>query len=249
MFSATDYDKLQQIMEESPEKKELLTRLLDSHRMTVSTISHEIRNPLTLVYSTLQLMAVKYPEIVTFKYWDQLISDVEYIKLLLEELSSYNNGDNLKLTQTDSAGFFKAISLSFAASLTETNIEYKSSISPDLPCMSLDSVKLRQVLLNLLGNAKEAVTSCENPHPEITMKVHAENSKTPNIVVQISDNGCGISPEHLEHIFEPFITYKNGGTGLGLAIADRIISAHKGSLTVASAPGKLTTFTLTLPIQ
>ena len=56
MFSATDYDKLQQIMEEAPWKKELLTRLLESHRMEVSAISHEIRNPFTLIYSTLQMI-------------------------------------------------------------------------------------------------------------------------------------------------------------------------------------------------
>ena len=56
MFTQTDYDKLQQIMAESPEKKELLTRLLSHHRMEISTISHEIRNPLTLVYSNLQFL-------------------------------------------------------------------------------------------------------------------------------------------------------------------------------------------------
>ena len=56
MFTATDYDKLQQIMKESPEKKELLTRLLESHKTEISTISHEIRNPLTLIYSTLQMI-------------------------------------------------------------------------------------------------------------------------------------------------------------------------------------------------
>ena len=67
MFSETDYDKLQQIMEESSEKAELLTRLLDSHQMTISTISHEIRNPLTLVYSTLQLISSQHPEVATFK--------------------------------------------------------------------------------------------------------------------------------------------------------------------------------------
>ena len=63
MFQATDYDKLQQIMEESSEKKELLTRLLESQRMQISTISHEIRNPLSLVYSSLQLIEKEHPEI------------------------------------------------------------------------------------------------------------------------------------------------------------------------------------------
>lgn len=84
MFSTTDYDKLQQIMAESPQKKELLTRLLESHRMDISTISHEIRNPLTLVYSTLQLIESQHPEVLTFPHWEGMRQDIEYMKQLLE---------------------------------------------------------------------------------------------------------------------------------------------------------------------
>ena len=83
MFSTTDYDKLQQIMSESPEKKDLLSRLLTSHQMTISTISHEIRNPLTLVYSTLQLIESQHPEVSTFRYWPDLKQDIEYMKNIL----------------------------------------------------------------------------------------------------------------------------------------------------------------------
>ena len=93
MFTKSDYESLQQIMEESPEKKELLTRLLTSHQMTISSISHEIRNPLTLVYSTIQLMESKHPQVTNIPYWSDLRNDIEYMKLLLEELSSYNNGE------------------------------------------------------------------------------------------------------------------------------------------------------------
>lgn len=99
MFSATDYDKLQQIMEESSDKKELLTRLLESHRMEVSAISHEIRNPLTLVYSTLQLIEAQHPEVLDFCHWDSMHQDIEYMTQLLSELSSYNNGEKLSLSQ------------------------------------------------------------------------------------------------------------------------------------------------------
>ena len=63
MFTTTDYDNLRQIMAESPEKKELLTRLLASHKMEISTISHEIRNPLTLVYSMLQMIETAHPDV------------------------------------------------------------------------------------------------------------------------------------------------------------------------------------------
>lgn len=261
MFSETDYDKLQQIMEESPEKAELLTRLLDSHQMTISTISHEIRNPLTLVYSTLQLISSQHPEVATFKYWDQLVQDVEYIKLLLEELSSYNNGSKLNPSLIDSDTFFKTVSLSFAAAIADTKIEFLSRIFPNLPDIVCDSVKIRQLLLNLLGNAKDAVLSGKSICPKISMKVFpagnllsAKNENDTSqeythIIIKISDNGCGISSEHIQHIFDPFITYKSGGTGLGLAIAKRIAFAHRGTLTVSSSPESPTVFTLTLPVK
>ena len=117
MFTKSDYESLQQIMEESPEKKELLTRLLASHQMTLSSISHEIRNPLTLVYSTIQLMESKHPQVTNIPYWSDLRNDIEYMKLLLEELSSYNNGEFLSLSTIDTDTFFKTLALSFASSM------------------------------------------------------------------------------------------------------------------------------------
>lgn len=251
MFSETDFDKLQQIMEESPEKREILQHLLDSHQMTISAISHEIRNPLTLIYSTLQLISSQHPETSSFKYWDQLMKDVEYTNLLLEELSVYNNSDRLSLIPTDAVSYFRTISISFAASITDTGIEFSSRIPEKLPEIKCDTVKLRQVLLNLLRNAQDGVLSAEHIERKIYLNVCEASKDTPPgsfICVKISDNGCGIPSERLEHIFEPFITYKKGGTGLGLAIASRIARAHKGSLTVTSVPGHLTTFTLMLPV-
>ena len=92
MLSSTDHDKLQQIIQEHPETEELFNRIFKSHQMDISTISHEIRNPLTLVYSTLQLIESQHPEVLKFAHWSELHQDIEYMKLLLEDLSSYNNG-------------------------------------------------------------------------------------------------------------------------------------------------------------
>lgn len=248
MFSMTDYDKLQQIMEESPEKKELLTKLLESHKMTISTISHEIRNPLTLIYSTLQLIESQHPEVTTYKHWSGMRQDIEYMKLLLEELSAYNNGERLKLSAIESNTFFKTLALSFAASLIDTEIEFTSKIEPNLPMIQGDRLKLREVLLNLLANAKDAVnlmTYNEGLHPTISLSVTSANDL---LIISVTDNGCGICNEEIENIFEPFITHKENGTGLGLAIAMRIAKAHNGNLTVTSVPGVHTTFVLTLPV-
>ena len=260
MFSKSDYDKLKEIMDESPEKKELLTRLLDSHQMTLSMVSHEIRNPLTLVYSTLQLMESRYPNVLDIPYWSNLRHDIEYMKLLLEELSSYNNGERLSLSSIDLNTFFKALALSFASSLIDTDIQFVSYIEAALPPFYGDALKLKEVFLNLLKNARDAVeNSSVSPaihlsvtHTNSSHKVTSDNlisGYTSAILIVIEDNGCGIDASKLSTIFDPFVTYKKNGTGLGLALSQRIIHAHNGHINATSVPGISTTFTVSLPIQ
>lgn len=246
MFTQTDYDKLRQIMEESPEKKELLTRLLETHKLELSSLSHEIRNPLTLIYSTLQLIEAAHPEVLHFRHWEAMHSDIEYMNQLLAELSSYNNGESLSLEPLCMDDFLKTTALAFAASLTDTDIEFTSRIESGLPDIRADAVKLKQVLLNLLKNARDAAAETSSLRKPVIF-LHARTLKK-YISITIKDNGCGISPEHMDTIFEPFITYKKNGTGLGLPIARRIAVAHGGSLTVSSEPGSFTEFSLTLPV-
>ena len=249
MFKSTDYDKLQKLMDENPENKELLTNLLSSHQMTISMISHEIRNPLTLVYSTLQLIESQHPEVHTFRYWSDMHHDIEYMKLLLEELSAYNNSERLNLTRLDPNTFFRTLVLSFASSLIETDIQFISKIEPHLPAINADKIKLQQVLLNLLTNARDAVSlpsDTTKGNPSIQLSVSCSNN---TLHIIIHDNGCGIPKDRISSIFNPFVTYKKNGTGLGLAIAARIIKAHGGTIQVSSISGVHTTFTLTLPVQ
>lgn len=181
--------------------------------------------------------------------------DIDYTILLLQELSSYNNGTNLNLTTIDSRSFFKKIVLSFAASIADTDIQFISTIDPLLPDIQCDNIKLQEVLLNLLGNARDAVLESQgknipantnNYEPFIRLSTVSSAS---SIVIKIEDNGCGIPKDKLKNIFEPFITYKKNGTGLGLAITSRIIMSHNGSIQVSSEPLKGTTFTLTLPVK
>lgn len=169
------------------------------------------------------------------------------MKQLLEQLSSYNNGERLECASTDARTFLRKIALSFASTLVDSQIEFTSKIPTTLPPVCIDPMKMKQVILNLLRNAQDAVLSCpDKDHAAISLSAAFQNQQ---VVITISDTGCGIAPEDLSTIFEPFITHKQNGTGLGLAIAKRIVSAHHGSLTVESVLDKGTVFTLTLPVQ
>lgn len=104
-----------------------------------------------------------------------------------------------------------------------------------------DKVKLEEVILNLLKNAREA--SGDTGH----IFLSAERTKD-TVVIRCADNGCGIPKDIINTIFDPFVTYKENGTGLGLSSAKRIVEAHKGTIRAESSDETGTVFTITLPV-
>lgn len=242
MFTLDDEKQLHRLMNENSDNYILIQKLLDFQQLTISKISHEIRNPLTLISSALQLIQKQHPEVIHFSYWKQMLGDISFMKTLLEELSSFNNGSRLHKTTIHSTDFFKRLILSFATTLSDGSIELTSQIEQNLPNMSGDPIKLQEALLNLLSNAKDAV----NSNGKIFFSAQYKDN---SIILNIKDNGCGIPQNHLSEIFTPFTTYKENGTGLGLAIVKAVTEAHHGTIHVQSVPFHSTAFTLTLPIQ
>lgn len=209
--------------------------------MTLSKISHEIRNPVTLINSFLQLLSEKHPEITEYEYWDDILDNMEYLINLLEELSSYNNSRRLSCKPVEMTPFLKKVASSFRTAPEYLNIHFEWEIPETLPVMNIDETKLRQALLNLLRNALEAT---ESPG-YIRLSSHIEND---NLLISITDSGCGIPEESLSSIFQPFVTHKAEGTGLGLSIAQNVAEAHQGIITATSQKGQ-TSFTMCLPLH
>lgn len=242
MFTSEDSRQLNELMNQNSHNYILIKKLLDSHQFTISKIGHEIRNPLTLVSSTLQLIQKQHPETKDFPHWSQVLEDIAFMQFLLEDLSTYNNGSQLKTSFIHTSDFMNHMVVSFATTLVDTAIELTSEIDQNLPIFYGDALKLREMFLNLLQNAFDAV----GPHGNI--HVHCYHNDT-DIITEITDDGCGIDNSQLADIFTPFKTYKNNGTGLGLAIVRTIAESHHGSVKVTSVPNVRTTFTVTLPIK
>ena len=205
----------------------------------LSKFSHEIRNPLTTLYSTVQLIEMQHPEVKEFKHWTSLIYDIEYMNQLLDELSNFTKSERLNLTYIEMRPFLERLSLSFAASIAQSEVEYTSEIDPYISQITGDKTKLQEVFLNLLKNAFDAA----KPNHSIRFTARMVDD---DLVIKVQDTGCGITKEQLPTIFEPFVTYKKQGTGLGLAICDHVIRAHGGTITVESEPDVGTTFCITL---
>jgi signal transduction histidine kinase len=155
----------------------------------------------------------------------------------------------------------EAIQLVFIKSVSQ-KVTLKKFLSP-LPEMSLDINQMKQVIVNLLNNAVQAMLEIKDQSRILTIttglgpptSVSADGDKREEdagqmAICKISDTGQGITPEHMDKVFDPFFTTKEvgEGTGLGLSISYGIIEKHGGNISIESAPGKGATFTLTLPI-
>ena len=215
-------------------------KLNSDFHYTLSKFSHEIRNPLTLINSGLQMIASAHPEVEEYDHWDDVMDNLDYVKELLDELSVFNNAGHVKTETVDTCSYLKTILSSVKPTLDYLNITLETDIPDSLPSMELDRIRIRQMLLNLLKNAWEAVPVSGG---KISVSVCPENT---GIRIRIQDNGCGISPEQQAAIFQPFFTTKESGTGLGLAISRQIAQAHHGDVTLESTPGQGTVFQIFL---
>jgi signal transduction histidine kinase len=124
--------------------------------------------------------------------------------------------------------------------LSERGVALRSESQGELLQVNGDPQRLRQVLVNLVGNAADAST----PGTEATVRATADAA---NIAIEVQDHGRGIKADDLPRIFEPFFTTRPDGTGLGLAICHKVVRAHGGDIQVRSSVGEGSTFTILLP--
>lgn len=213
-----------------------------NYSFSLSRISHEIRNPLTLIYSTSQLLATKHPSLTEDNLWHQLISDINYLNDLTASISIYNKSQQLSPKMTDITQLLTEVTENYRPLAEKSKKRLILSIRNTLKPILCDPVKLKQCLVNLIKNSLEATSSGDTIHVTAF-------SNAMYIQLVISDNGHGIDKNKQSHIFEPFATYKKDGTGLGLPITKQIIEAHNGSIRVFSRLDEGTSFIIALPLN
>ena len=202
------------------QEKNIITQTKKEFQSMLSTFSHEIRNPLALITSEMQMLSDSQPQLCFNEHWDNIMENLNYIRELLDELSRYQNAGHISLVQTDLSICLDRITSSFRPALDYLGISFETDIPRDLPQISLDQTKIRQALFNLLRNAQESI---QHTHGRILFSA----SVVPDgVQITISDNGCGMTEDQIENAFRPFVTYKPGGTGLGLAVTRQIIEHY-----------------------
>ena len=157
MLTPKDYEKLNQFYEENEVFRELFQAIEKDHMLSLSKISHEIRNPVTLINGFLQLMAADHPEVHTWRYWNDIMENMAFLRELLTELSQYNNAGTLHCSEASPYQILNSVITSLVPSLSEKNITVSFKKLAPVPTFMVDGTKLKEVFLNLFRNAAEAM--------------------------------------------------------------------------------------------
>lgn len=204
-------------------------------------IFHEIKNSITLVGSSLQLVAKKHPEVVDFDYWHEAISEINFLKNMVTQLSSARLCDQLNIMQVNIYSFIQQI-MRTIHTFSWNDFTCNVILDEDIPPVELDPQLLKQAIFNIIKNACEAM----NHDGVATLHVFCVDD---SLKITVTDQGGGLDSALADTIFQPFITSKTGGSGLGLVITKQIIEAHHGTISCESRPGDGCTFTISLPLM
>ena len=228
-------------------------------------VAHEIKNPLVSLKTFAQLLPQKYDDPEFRTSFSQIASaEIERINSLVEQLLRFARPPKPIAVPIDVHEPLEGTLSLLATELTKKNISVKTHYHEGPLIVHGDSEQLRQVFMNVLLNAVEALSPKGGGEIEITTGKRRRwswiappsNSPLPQgyswsdeeATIRIEDNGPGIKEAHLKYVFDPFFTTKDTGHGLGLSIAHNIVREHHGSINADNRPGGGAAFTVTLPL-
>jgi len=249
------------ILRDITDRKKLEAQFLRAQRMeSIGTlaggIAHDLNNVLQPIMMALQLLRNTYKDEKSQVWIDTLEASATRGANLVKQVLSFARGVEVERTIIQTRYVIVEVE-KIAKETFPKNIEIKTDIPKDLWTIQGDVTQLHQVLMNMLVNARDAMTnggvlsiSAENFYvDENYARVHMDAKVGPHVVITVSDTGTGIPPELKDRIFEPFFTTKEPekGTGLGLSTAYGIVKGHGGFINVYSEIGKGTRFKVYLP--
>ena len=217
--------------------------LLRSERLAAigriaAQITHEIRNPLSSISLNAEELGERAP--AARELCDAIVREVDRLTAITEEYLRFARLPKPSMQRSDVNDVVRELLEFVRPELDVGRVKLELRLSPELPRVLADVAQLRQLLLNLVRNAREAMPGGGS------LNVSTRGGEG-TVEIEVRDGGPGIEPARLQRIFDPFFTTKERGTGLGLAMAQEIAQEHGGQLTCDSAVGAGTSFVLRLP--
>jgi len=209
--------------------------------------AHEVRNPINNISTGLQLMGMNLPaddpnqEVIS-----RLIEDCNRLTHLMQSVLTFSRPPENKFKHVVLADLIPTLLERWRPRLARLQVKHEFKASVENSTIQGDPRALEQVFSNLIGNAVEAM-KVTGGNLTIHIRPSGEEGGRQHIEINVIDDGPGIPQDIIDRIFEPFVTTNRNGTGLGLSIAKRIVTAHKGTITVSSVPGG-TVFQVKFPL-
>jgi signal transduction histidine kinase len=211
-------------------------------------MAHSIRNPFTSVQMRLFSLRRTLDLDQTQKEDLDVISDeIRHIDTIVQNFLEFARPPRLQVQRTSSSAVVDSALQLLEHRLNSYHVSVAVERSPDLPEITADPEQLKEVLVNLMVNACEAMT--DGGHIIISERQGRDDVIGPAVFIAVRDNGPGIEAGIQAKVFQPFFTTKEEGTGLGLSIVERIVSEHGGRMLLESKVGTGTQFTLVMPIK
>ena len=208
-----------------------------------SSIAHEIRNPIAAAKSLVQQMGEDPTSVENVEYAKVALEELERVEHRVSHLLKYAKEEDYSFALVNLANVIDSALTQLRAKLDAAKVAVSRNYIAG-PTVQADAEKLRQVFANLVDNAIDALATIPEGRRIDLFLENGDGLAT----VRVRDNGCGIPPEKLDRIFNPFFTTKEKGTGLGMAISKKIVEAHEGAIEVASEVGRGTEFKVMLPL-
>lgn len=205
-----------------------------------AAVAHGLRNPLAAIRSSAELaLRLRSPE-RTVPLLDDIVLQSDRLEHWVRQYLTAAEPQSPDRCG-DLPGALAAVRASLASELERQGIRWEEALAPDLPPLAIGSALLEQILTGVVTNSVQAMPDGGKVH--ISAKVGAGA-----VALKVVDNGCGMTAEQLRRAFEPFTTTKQTGLGLGLALTRRILTRHRGRITLESTAGRGTVVSLSLPI-
>jgi two-component system sensor histidine kinase AtoS len=217
-------------------------------------LAHEIKNPLTSVLTFSRHVARRFDDAHFRERFQRVVPrELERINGILERLLELARPAPATFTRIPLAPLVdRAVDL-FANAIETAQVQVTRDYARDLPPVAVDEESVYRAVINVVGNALDAMPNGGRLGLRLAWAGSAEGFRSPRpasrqIVLEVSDTGVGIRGEDADRLFNPFFTTKERGTGLGLAVTHKIIEDHGGTIDFHSVPGAGTTFRIVLPL-
>lgn len=224
------------------QRRQAQTERLATLGELMAGVAHEVRNPLTAIKGYAQILKQHDLKPEHQQYLAVILKEIDSINRVIQQLLDFARPRHGHWQPVHLKQLIDECLVLIQTSGVKARIHFTTDYDPALGVINADGELLKQVLLNMLINAVQAITT----RGSIAIRTLAWGSN--HQAIEISDDGCGIPPAHQKKIFDPFFTTKASGTGLGLALSQRIINAHRGDIQLVSEPGRGATFRLILPL-